>query len=335
MMHTSIKLASILCLCLLVIACGTQRKLPDTLEKYHQRLFKVMELEYAEIDINTNLNAPNKTDLRIDIADLNIKIREFYAIEGCNLKPLIAQRNTGLGKLQLPSNRLNYEWRLIDALRQCESLENDELTTKMREKVRSWRLLKEHSFSENWANMVTQSDESYLGLTQSPGFIDGNESDNFAAAKLDLQTLVNVKVDPNKHLPELELTLKSISEHRLYARLWRSQRLTTQYLNSISPAIKSWGANFSCSGRKQKEQLKIIRNVFNLFFVQEFQQIASQVNNYHYQLSDAFTSLKNDRNLPPQFSIWLNEQHVENFDRYQRAIREHVTIWQDLFKKCD
>ncbi|MBF7072976.1 DUF3080 family protein [Glaciecola sp. MH2013] len=319
---------------LMLTACSKHQTLPSSLNNYHERVYSVMDLPYESLSVDVDLQAPTKSELRRSIADLNINMREFYAIEGCNLKTIIAERNTALGKTQLPSSRLLYEWQIIEALKACELNANQALPQYLQLKVTEWRALKESSFGANWANMLTQSDESYLAFTRSGGFIDGNNDDNFTQAKIDLNTLVYAESDPKKYLSNLENTLKSAEQHRFFARHWRSQILITQYMEKMTEDISTWNDSFICKSRKDKKKLEIIKNVFTLFFVQEIQPIASQINHYQYQLDDLFATLIKNDQLPDVFQEWLHKKSSIIFSDYKKATREHVELWQALLSKC-
>lgn len=322
-------------LLLFLQACQRHQTLPNALENYSDRMYKVLELEQKNIPTTATLAFQDKIALAIDVPELNIKMREFYAIEGCAIKQLIAERNTALGKIQLPSVRLGYEWTLIDLLRKCidsnVNSENKALAVKMRD----WLSQKQAIFPLIWSNMLTQSDEFYLGISSSAGFIDGNENDNFTDGLFDLKNLISIKEDPAANIASMEASLKSIQQHRIYARLWRSQLLLRDYLQQMTIDISVWASTFTCETRKDKEKLGIIRNVFTLFFIDEIQGIGAQMNQYHYALKPEFLKLIDDNHLPRNFTSTVEQYSQLRFDEYQNAMLAHIEMWQGIFKKCD
>ena len=319
----------------ILTACAKHQKLPDALDTYHERIYRVLDLPHQEIKIDLNVNAPPKTAWLIDIPNLNIKMREFYALEGCEIKSIVAERNTALGKIQLPSTRLMYEWRLIKALEECQTQSLGKNNPELQEKVTVGLEQKQMSYALNWANMFSQSQEIYNSLVHSSGFIDGNSDDSFTQAKLDLQQVLDSLLIPDTALPELEASLQSMQQHKLYARNLRSQLILTQRLEVMTEDISKWASTFQCATRKDKENLKILRNVFTRYFIQNIQAIASQINHYHYQLNPIFVDLAQTPHVHPDFSAWILNHQTTSFNRYKEAIREHIVMWQVIFVSCD
>lgn len=316
-------------------SCQRHQDLPNALENYSDRMYKVLDLEPKDIPKTATLAFQDKIAFAINVPDLNIRMREFYAIEGCAIKQLIAERNTALGKIQLPSVRLGYEWTLIELLRKCIESNVNEENKAIDGKMRDWLSQKHAIFPLIWSNMLTQSDEFYLGISSSGGFIDGNEKDNFTEGLFDLKNLIGVKNDPAANIASMEASLKSIQQHRVYARLWRSQLLLRGYLEQMTIDISAWASTFTCKTRKDKEKLAIIRNVFTLFFIDKIQGIGAQINQYHYALKPEFLKLIGDNHLPRNFRSTVEQHSQLGFDEYQSAMLAHIKIWQDIFKKCD
>ncbi|MFQ3249632.1 MAG: hypothetical protein ACI9O6_001440 [Glaciecola sp.] len=331
----SLKLFVLILSLLALQSCQRNQALPNALEKYHERIYSVLELEPKQIAIKSTLTFPDKNSLLITIPDLNINMREFYAIEGCGIKQLVAERNTALGKTQLPSMRLKYEWQLIQRLQSCIENTSTSSNEKLRAKMQDWLEQKSKHYPLNWSNMITQSKEFHIALSKSSGFIDGNEDDNFTQSLFDLRNLIGMKEQPELNLAEMETSLQSVQSHRLYARLWRSQSLVQKYLEQMTVDISNWQSGFTCNTRKDKEKLKIIRNVFALYFAQEVQAIGSQINHYHYLLKPEFEKLSNDPHLPSQIKAVIARYNQAEFTEYQKAVIEHVKMWQVIFKKCD
>jgi hypothetical protein len=326
----------IIFLCLLATqSCQRYQALPNALDEYSERMYNVLDIDKKVNQRPSTLAFPDKSTLAIQIPPLNIKMREFYSIDDCALKQLIAQRNTALGKVQLPSVRLQYEWQLIERMRKCLEKNSNSLPAPMIDKMSDWLAQKEAIYPLNWANMISQSTEVHLGFSSSSGFIDGNEKDNFTQALFDLKNLLGMKNAPEANIAEMEASLQSMQQHRLYARLWRSQMLMTNYLDDMTVDISKWATGFSCSTRKDKEKLEIIRNVFNAFFVQKIQTIGSQINHYHYSLKPEILALSKDSHLPNNLKLTLNKYNKTSFEKYKESMLSHIKMWQTIFKKCD
>jgi hypothetical protein len=65
-------------------------------------------------------NLPEPRELRIEATEESIDILEFLQIRRCDLQRLVAERNSSLGKLAMPSQRLVYELNFLRLGEQCE-----------------------------------------------------------------------------------------------------------------------------------------------------------------------------------------------------------------------
>jgi hypothetical protein len=321
---------------MLIAACNDHKKIANDIEDYRERLQSYTQIELETTPLELDLQAPNKQSLKIDIPRLSINLREFYAFNNCSLNQLVAQRNTALGKMQLPSSRYAYESELIIELSAClKSLSSADGQTQLIERLEQWIDVKDEQLPIAWTNLLTQSSETYKHLIASSGFISGNSDDNFQATKQALAFLLRSKDDHPVDITELELHLKQLDKTALIARLWRTQLLVTQELNNISLLLSTFLTNNSCSTLQDKESIDVMRNIFRIFFAERIQPVASQLNKYHYQLSPIINEIAGVTNLPTAFSNYLLNHTGTNNEAYTQAMSEHISLWQQIFTRCD
>ena len=159
----------------LVVGCDSSHSLQNHLQDYQQRMANVLEVESPD-NLTISLPPyPALRELKLDIPATTIKLFEFYTLQHCELYSLIAERNTSLGNLQLPSTRYLYERHLLDALRQCLM---DTTDTKLREKLTSWEQTKTQQMPMVWADLIQLSSELKRGLSANFGLIKGNEQEH-------------------------------------------------------------------------------------------------------------------------------------------------------------
>ena len=133
---------------------------------YQLRLARILETQPPEpVDIN-RITLPAKKQLLTTLPALSVSMREFYGLEGCAIKPIIAKRNTSVGKLQSQSQRLLYELELLRALEFCQKIiDNNPL-------IASVLHAKRTQLTANWRNLITQVDEIRTCLTAPRGPIN-------------------------------------------------------------------------------------------------------------------------------------------------------------------
>ena len=356
-------------------ACSDRKKIATDLQDYNQRLQSYTGIELTPSSGNVNLGPPGKSSLNINIEPININLREFYAFNDCGLNQLVAQRNTALGKMQLPSSRYAYESALINELLACQqkyaqvhnddnadnnannnadnnnllsntSLDDDKLAEvnppspdnanmQLVNKLKHWENVKQQQLPAVWANLITQSTETIRHFSAGTGFISGSPNDNYQATKQALQFLVNSQTQHPVNISDLELHLKQMNDYPLLAQQWRTQLLLTQELNNISMLLTKYLEQNTCSNIKEEQSIDIMKNIFRIFFADLIQPVAGQLNRYSYGLSALVEQIASSPSMPKPFSDYLRVHNEGNHQAYKQSMQAHITIWQEIFKRCD
>lgn len=324
---------AILVLAVAVTGCSRHQELPDALQEYHSRMARVLETDGLEITFVHSHAFPTKQSMFIRPQDVSINVREFLTLPECRLNTIIAERNTALGKTQLPSQRYVYEVSLLTALKECIAATP---SADMREKLNTLLSVKQQNLPINYSNLLAISEEIYLSLTQSPGFISGNVSDGFNETHTAWKylTTIDSKSVADVDSSRLENELKTVEQFRLLARQWRSQKLLFDWLTASNIWLSAHIDDWQCKSLQQQRKATTLRNVFSLFFVEKIQPIASQINHYHYQLIPIMEKLITDPSIEKTWRESINLHLTVRHEQYREALMEHINIWQALFKKC-
>jgi hypothetical protein len=318
---------------LFITGCSKHNQIKSDLQAVSDRLESFTELTIVKNSDNIALNAPAKTSMEYPIEDMRIKLRDFYAVDDCPLGQFIAERNTALGKMQLPSTRFAYEHRLLRVLEGCMAqLEQDH---PMQAQMKEWLDKKTTNLPLVWANMMSQSQETFLAFTTASDFISGESSDGLQVTKLALNYLLQAMDTEYIDSQELELHLKGLLDSRLPARMWRTQELIAQQLPPISDLLARYIERTKCTNAQQEQEVTIMRNIFSKMFADKVQPLASQLNHYQYQLNPAFEALVEHPNIPPSFSSYVQSQYIDSAQLYKTAMQENIELWQQVFKLCD
>ena len=175
-----------------VNGCSQHQSLHNAIEEYHARLARVLDVEAPEADFNADLGFSSRQSYFSDMPTVSLNVREFFNIPNCPLSSLIAERNTGLGKTQLPSQRYVYEVELVSAITYC--LNNAEESA-IKQKLAEILATKKTQLPINYANLITTSEETWLALSQANGFISGDSSDGLNPTLSALRYLLDVSPD--------------------------------------------------------------------------------------------------------------------------------------------
>ena len=319
---------------ILLSACQPFEQLSEDVQDYQQRMARVLKQDEPAFIVTYLPAYPPLKELEHSFSQPSIKLTEFYQLQHCHLATLIAQRNTSLGKLQLPSTRFHYEKQLIQGLQECIKQTNE---PKLNAQLQVWLKIKLQSLALSWADMLQKSTEIRQALSTNHGLIAGGPQDGLHETLAAFNFLLASQQQDIIDHKELELHLHKLEQFALPARLWRSQNLLAENLKQTSLWLQQHGALAFCIApmqTKHKKDMEYLSNVFQLFFIEKIQAIASQINHYHYKLSPTIELLLKHPNLAPAFKNYLSQQHQQGFADYQLAMQQHIELWQLILKNC-
>jgi hypothetical protein len=305
--------------------CGFQTDISDTTGEYSQRLASVLDHPGAELTDMPPLPVPPR--LQISKDTLQISIKDFYQLRDCSLYSLVAERNTALGKIQAPSQRYLYEVELLRALESCVNSTQDEA---LKQQLQLWQQQKQTALHLQWQRLL-ESEEIRRAIGRNNGWVQNKQTDRLSETRQSLQYLLSLSPDSaTQHRSgELEQQLQQLQQARLMARVFRTQRMLQLHLSTLTQWLHA--RDIQCPDGKAAQQVKYLRNVFRLFFVEKIQPLASRTNDIYYQLMPLWKSLLQAH---PPMSEWLDQRQTE-FERYRHSLSEHIKFWQALFDKCN
>ena len=329
------KILILLCVSLFIIGCTGKSDLESATEKYAERLARVLKTDISLTQPSLILNYPNASERALTIPEKTLKLSEFYAINNCPLAPLIAQRNTALGKVESPSRRYIYELKLLDALAICSQQvtpDNHLIGKKLNDLI----AYKKQILPMVRARLLQDSEAVRLGTGFTREFLsveDKTKSHGFTETLYALQFLSQLETFKNLSNKDLEIHLEALEKYRLPAKMWRTQKYIINTLPQITQSLQRYSKTMSCSNDTE-QQLQILRNILNLFFVDKIQAIGGRLNSYHYQFTPLLDQVRDSTYIAESVkAYWYKQTHTE-FSQYQEVIKEHVSAWQILFKQC-
>lgn len=329
------KLTGVLCICLFMLGCSGQSELESATQDYAERISRVINID---IDIGQpaiSLSYPEAPERVLTIPDKTLKLSEFYAINNCPLAPLIAQRNTALGKVETPSRRYVYELNVLNALAICAE-QVDESESRIQQKLTDLTSHKTSQISMVRAKLLQDSEAIRLGTGFSRAFLAPNDSkisQGFTETLLALEFLSSLANATSVSYEELETHLESLEKYRLLAVMWRTQQYISNTLPAITTALDQYATEMNCSVQTT-DKTKILDNILNMFFVNKIQAIGGQLNAYHYQFKPLIEELLNEPFLASSVKTYWHTQTHDEFTKYQNTIKQHVQAWQNIREQC-
>ena len=344
----------------------------QSIDDYAARLSRVLDVPLPN-SFNNKITTPlpklaDSATLKHTIEGVSINLREFYALQDCELGTVVAERNTSLGKSQLPSQRLVYESKLLTVLKSCEAAltkenESNKRNAALAATIASWREQKTQDYSKTWANLVQGSQELRLALNTPERLfsVENNKdalssvnalyyinslsnkelllSDMYSSntASSDTETEATNENNSERIIEssELEQQLKIIRSARLPATLWHTQQTLTQNLSLLTNMLETELDAVSCPEGRASDKAKILRNVFYLFFIEEIQPVGSLVNQYHYKLAPLWEDWLAQPSLHEEFKRYIRQQSQDGFNQYSSVMKAHVNLWQGFLGRCN
>ena len=355
-----------------LLGCFGGSTVKQSIDDYAARLSRVLDTPLPD-SFNDKITTPlpklaDSATLKHAIEGVNINLREFYALQDCELGTVVAERNTSLGKSQLPSQRLVYESKLLTVLKSCEAAltkenESNKRNAALAATIASWREQKTQEYSKTWANLVQGSQELRLALNTPERLfsVENNKdvlssvnalyyinslsnkelllSDMYSSntASSDTETEATNENNSEKIIEssELEQQLKIIRSARLPATLWHTQQTLTQNLSLLTDMLETELDAVSCPEGRASDKAKILRNVFYLFFIEEIQPVGSLVNQYHYKLEPLWEDWLAQPSLHKEFKRYIRQQSQDGFNQYSSVMKAHVNLWQGFLGRCN
>lgn len=272
---------------------------------------------------------------QVRLSDTRIRFANALDLAECGILPLIAERNSSLGKQKQESSRLIYEWKIRAGLSRCLQLSDKE-----------WFQLaveaKKHDVEAAIIELLNNSGEADRIHTKvSPPFRTLNESAIVytETTRAVLQTLTralsNADIPDKSAISDFEESLKSWGETQHHGTLHKAISQTFAWISSANRiqkrAIKSGRL---CPMGTPTEQGRNLQAFIQGFFKNTLQPKISS-------LSRAVESLERQWSILPLTLI----SHDELIDALIRlpsgtrnelslAIALHVEQWQMLLQGC-
>ncbi|WP_415898647.1 DUF3080 family protein [Neptuniibacter sp. QD48_11] len=342
---------------LLISLSGCSRDTPElVLENYLYRLSNTLDLNQPQSYIpEARIQFPLKRDRILKTTEIREGLLDVLKLKRCDLLPLIAERNSSLGKVAKPSAKLQYELNFYYLLTQCrESLRNaSAIDTELLKRVNEIHRVKRDNLpAELWNGIFTAPEiEANFSRSQTAlPLVDNSSSQQSIEA---LRTLVNLTAN---NLDQLGLTrpsedhlnqaFKVLHSNRSGPAIISSLEVLTYHLDQAARLLdqRNSPTNPLCRNQSPNKKARILENVFYKFYIGEVLPYLAQTDRYASQWLDLNQQLlQNYKTLSvsipqsmetysatvlsktsPQ-SLWLNYQQVRD---------KHTEAWQNILRNC-
>jgi len=338
--HTVPRLARTLTLglCLLLSGCGGQP--PDaSLTRYLERLQRTLEQPAPTAELPDLPRLPARGELRLELERSNLGTLDFLALSGCEVQITIGKRNSSLGIMASPSQRLLLELEFLRLAPACiqhmRAIERGELADLLQEAFD----LKQQQLPAMIYN-ATLGGPEYRNMWQPPQNL-GSYPEQTSSVPLTALAEINASTRrwlagdyaANNMAFEIQLSEVAKADGGALLKALALQAAWLEAADALLQARRQRGP--LCSGPIRPAAASILRNVVEKFFVGEVQPWSAALGRRQHELLPLVTALESalESALPVAYRRW-QEQRNASLAAWTAAPRQHVGELQEVLAPC-
>lgn len=333
--------------------CSQDAGLPGEFEDYEQRLARVLEMpEVATARWPDRLlRYPSRRNLQWTLKEYHIDLSDFLGVLTCDLNTLIAERNTGLGKVWPASQQWRYEVKFIRLAQRCAGDLVDsqpELATMLAGVAEEKRdALSKIAWNATWAGPEFQTFLALRPLDSSAVVLTESEGVETARALEDLATWT---IEASQADLAFETGLERanralIASPRLGEILYEMERTVSFFQRLNRQLEQRLQGRPICLDAHPNERARIAVNVLTQRYIGRIQpQLAGLqrlfstwapplASLYHVFMSEGRLRVGNEA-LNGWITSYLDggDQGLEH--RFHRELQVHAALWTQLMGQC-
>lgn len=299
----------------------------DLFNTYLGRIANVQDVDAIALSDNQNIVLPEKRALIIHIPSTTIGLLDSYELRKCDLFNLIAERNSVLGKVQDQFRNYDYQIAVTNRIQSC--LSSELISVELKQQMQQLLHQKNAQLSDHFSNLLFTSDAMRAQLSASQ-WLDQQHTTTSKQLTTGLDTLVAHYLKLNgraKATSPLVPFQESFEKQGTVGRVAYSMLNASEKLNQITAQLARYDEKIVCGQGRNITRFNTLRNVFQIFFVQQLQPYLANVDRAYIQIAESSQMLANTH---PVYSYPLERYH----QMYRDSISNHVQYWQNLFQRC-
>lgn len=324
---------------LLLAGCGD--KGPDAaLQTYLERLARPLDTPVPELQAQTVPRMPQRRELQLETVPGNLGALDFLALTGCEVQITIGKRNSSLGLLATPSQRLLLELEFLQLVPACITTLRAEGRDALANDLEQARQQKTAQLPTLIFNATLASHE-YRKLWQVPRVLGdypaATSSSVFSAlAAINAATERWLAGDYRADNLDFEVQLSEVAKGDGGALL-KALALQAGSLEAGNALLeRRLQQGPLCQGEFRPAAADIVRTVIEKYFVGAIQPWSAALGRRRHELLPLVSDLEDqlDSVMPPAYRHW-QQQRNNRISSWAGAPREHVATLQDLLDSCE
>lgn len=331
--------------CLYLAGCAPDSGVPDMMDGYVVSVADALELRPELSDIAPVPQIPRRRERVLDMPDLDMGMLDFLSLYGCELQYVVGERNSIMGRVMQPLNRLRYETRFIRAAETCISeTDGEDIQEELEEAIAH----KTESLPIAIWNATWGVEEIEGLFTLSQGYYPGSGDDKVLAELSSGVKRVNQTVrglldgntdEPLDYVGGVHQLWQA--EHRA-GQLLNSARLITARLEDATALLirRVEGAPL-CSGSEPEAPPDELVDIYTDGYGADIEDYLGRIEQAREALIKPLDTLaaQQSETMPSAFRDWyrlyLETGNTDSvWGQLARAITAHKERWQQLLTQC-
>jgi hypothetical protein len=316
------------------VLTGCSDPAQSLMDDYANRLSRTLALEIqnpAPLDLTP---LPSIATTRADITDSSISLVELVATRVCGLDLLLGQRNSSLGKVMTPSQRLKYELAFLEQVQPC--LTTPDIAPDLTQKLAAIAAEKAIQIDQHWQNFLQQDETLRQQLHPYHHLSEPNSVAGVAETMQALHSLLALKKNIAQQNWQQasrinpEQALEALYKANALSQLQQSLRFSENWLQSLNQQLEQVDLTAQCPDGKSSAKAEILNTILLQYFVGKVQLYLAQVDGTYQQLYPLLQQLYQDTALAQSISQRFEVPHTE----LKAELKRHVAWWKAVQQQC-
>lgn len=337
---------TVMLLCPFFFGCTPGSGIPDMMDNYVEELAASLELESSLSDVAPVPQIPRRRERFLDLPDLELGMLDFLSLYGCELQYVVGEKNSIMGKVMQPLNRLRYEASFIRAAEDCiPEAEREGVKETLEVAIESkFETLPIALWNATWG---VEEVERLFTLAQGYYPLSNDAGNPVAALASDARQLNDsvaglLAGNPHEPLEYVgEVHQRWQAEHRA-GQLLNSARLLTTRLNDATALLtRKIASEPECPAGHDHELDDAVQKVYSKRYLDEVAGYLETVQQGRNELIKPLETLaiQQTGSMPDAFRTWyaisLDTDHNESlWGQLDQAAEIHARRWQQLREPC-
>lgn len=330
--HHLTKLLSLIAVVFVLSGCSDPAQ--SLMDDYAKRLGRTLALELqdpAPLDLQP---LPSITTTRADIAETSITLVELVATRACGLDVLLGERNSSLGKVMPPSQRLKYELNFLKQVQPC--LTHPDIAPDLQQKLTAIASDKTRQIDKHWQNFLQQDETLRQQLHPYRSLSEPNSVAGVAETMQALHSLLTLQksiVEQNWQQASSinpEQALEALYKANTLSQLQQSLRFSQNWLQSLNQQLDRVDLTAQCPAGKHSDKAEILNTILLQYFIGKVQVYLAQVDGTYQQLYPLLKQLYQGTALEQPISQRFEVPNTE----LKAELKRHVIWWKAVQQQC-